>query len=136
MGQIISEFEIRYPDWVYFDESHTGEYPKDAPFEYSELEKIYPEASQACKEDESRLEIARKATADLQEGRAGYVALWQHFIDLSLMDIKTNLAPLNIDYDIWNGEACVAHLVPEITCLLYTSPSPRDGLLSRMPSSA
>ena len=27
----------------------------------------------------------------------------------------------------------VAHLYP---CLLYTSPSPRDGLLSRMPSSA
>ena len=24
----------------------------------------------------------------------------------------------------------------EIGCLLYTSPSPRDGLLSRMPSSA
>ena len=34
------------------------------------------------------------------------------------------------------------HLVKEgkrsaiISCLLYTSPSPRDGLLSRMPSSA
>ena len=26
--------------------------------------------------------------------------------------------------------------VPNICCLLYTSPSPRDGLLSRMPSSA
>ena len=25
---------------------------------------------------------------------------------------------------------------PESACLLYTSPSPRDGLLSRMPSSA
>ena len=25
---------------------------------------------------------------------------------------------------------------PSDTCLLYTSPSPRDGLLSRMPSSA
>ena len=24
----------------------------------------------------------------------------------------------------------------ELACLLYTSPSPRDGLLSRMPSSA
>ena len=24
----------------------------------------------------------------------------------------------------------------EVACLLYTSPSPRDGLLSRMPSSA
>ena len=29
-----------------------------------------------------------------------------------------------------------AHLTQYDTCLLYTSPSPRDGLLSRMPSSA
>ena len=27
-------------------------------------------------------------------------------------------------------------LAPSTPCLLYTSPSPRDGLLSRMPSSA
>ena len=27
-------------------------------------------------------------------------------------------------------------LLSIVTCLLYTSPSPRDGLLSRMPSSA
>ena len=26
--------------------------------------------------------------------------------------------------------------ISTLTCLLYTSPSPRDGLLSRMPSSA
>ena len=32
---------------------------------------------------------------------------------------------------------CVERFVEAIyTCLLYTSPSPRDGLLSRMPSSA
>ena len=29
-----------------------------------------------------------------------------------------------------------ADIADAITCLLYTSPSPRDGLLSRMPSSA
>ena len=29
-----------------------------------------------------------------------------------------------------------AHFIDVNTCLLYTSPSPRDGLLSRMPSSA
>ena len=29
-----------------------------------------------------------------------------------------------------------AAMVERILCLLYTSPSPRDGLLSRMPSSA
>ena len=33
---------------------------------------------------------------------------------------------------------CYAYRCPRCnnTCLLYTSPSPRDGLLSRMPSSA
>ena len=28
------------------------------------------------------------------------------------------------------------NLADDLSCLLYTSPSPRDGLLSRMPSSA
>ena len=32
------------------------------------------------------------------------------------------------------GQVQTMHSI--ITCLLYTSPSPRDGLLSRMPSSA
>ena len=30
----------------------------------------------------------------------------------------------------------IAELEQKLACLLYTSPSPRDGLLSRMPSSA
>ena len=30
----------------------------------------------------------------------------------------------------------IDEITEHITCLLYTSPSPRDGLLSRMPSSA
>ena len=34
-------------------------------------------------------------------------------------------------------EESALHWGPVVgTCLLYTSPSPRDGLLSRMPSSA
>ena len=33
------------------------------------------------------------------------------------------------------GETSPNNNIPN-TCLLYTSPSPRDGLLSRMPSSA
>ena len=33
-------------------------------------------------------------------------------------------------------QATVDRLAPLVGCLLYTSPSPRDGLLSRMPSSA
>ena len=34
-----------------------------------------------------------------------------------------------------NPFGTIFHPIP-IICLLYTSPSPRDGLLSRMPSSA
>ena len=33
-------------------------------------------------------------------------------------------------------EAAAAYMDDASNCLLYTSPSPRDGLLSRMPSSA
>ena len=36
-----------------------------------------------------------------------------------------------------NSKTAVAPAnAPNLSCLLYTSPSPRDGLLSRMPSSA
>jgi len=35
-----------------------------------------------------------------------------------------------------NNGAAILDLGARSTCLLYTSPSPRDGLLSRMPSSA
>ena len=43
----------------------------------------------------------------------------------------------------WRGRECLNLIASENaqspmvrSCLLYTSPSPRDGLLSRMPSSA
>ena len=47
-----------------------------------------------------------------------------------------------VSRDVGDAVAIAAHLasgerVLDVgTCLLYTSPSPRDGLLSRMPSSA
>ena len=44
-------------------------------------------------------------------------------------------APLQVVLSI--NKATITATVPGIySCLLYTSPSPRDGLLSRMPSSA
>ena len=41
--------------------------------------------------------------------------------------------PLESDSDLAPG---VSSIVNDVTCLLYTSPSPRDATLSRMPSSA
>ena len=37
---------------------------------------------------------------------------------------------------IWIDDHCYQLGLESSACLLYTSPSPRDGLLSRMPSSA
>ena len=56
----------------------------------------------------------------------------KHVGDRFSLEIKTKLQPhLNTELSGLyqsSGNFC--------TCLLYTSPSPRDGLLSRMPSSA
>lgn len=111
MGQIISELEIRYPGWPYFDPSFKGPYPDAPPFEYEELEKIYPEASQACKDDPERREIARKATSELQDGRPGYRALWGHFMTLSKEDMKKNFDSLDVHFELWKGEADVHDLI-------------------------
>ena len=54
----------------------------------------------------------------------------------------TNYDGLNPEYDFVGLEnyrktlSSEQLIEPFISCLLYTSPSPRDGLLSRMPSSA
>ena len=36
----------------------------------------------------------------------------------------------------WESRISKLKIIRTHSCLLYTSPSPRDGLLSRMPSSA
>ena len=52
-------------------------------------------------------------------------------------DVDTDfpVLPVMVDATIPSG-AAADQLPPSGACLLYTSPSPRDGLLSRMPSSA
>ena len=56
--------------------------------------------------------------------------------ELSLDPVDSNLVDaLDQMVDALQAEDAQARTVL-LTCLLYTSPSPRDGLLSRMPSSA
>ena len=83
MGQLISEIQHRGIAPVYFDPGHKGPYPEQSPVTMDDLEEIYPAASAACKADPARLDEARAATAELQAGRAGYRALWQHFVNVS-----------------------------------------------------
>lgn len=112
MGLIIEQLRVEQPDLVYFDESYEGEYPSEAPFTISELEKIYPTASARSKEDEEFKEKAHMATLELQKGKKAYRALWKHILNVSIADLKNNYKNLNVDFDVWKGESDAEPYIP------------------------
>ena len=84
MGLVIVGLKERYPDWVYFDESYEGEYPEEAPFTISELEKIYPASSARSKTDAEYKAKAMEATYKYQQGVRGYWALGMKIREVSI----------------------------------------------------
>lgn len=114
MGHLISELEIEDPDLPYFDEDKISDYPDESPVTMDDLARLYPQASNAAKNDDARMERSRQATAELQAGRAGYMALLNHFIDVSVAALKIGYGNLGVEFDLWNGEACVDHLIPDM----------------------
>ena len=105
MGLIISELYREQPSLCYFDENYTGEYPSESPVTIDDLSRLYPQASARSKEDEEFRAAAMQATKELQNGRAGYVALWRKFLEVSVADLKRSYARLGVDFDKWLGES-------------------------------
>ncbi len=105
MGQLITEIKARGTAPLYFDADYGGPYPELSPVTMEDLEEFYPAASAACKTDPKRLEEARLATAELQAGRPGYRALWQHFVNVSEQGLTREFASLGVRFDEWKGEA-------------------------------
>ena len=114
MGLIITELKHRQPELVYFDDSYTGDYPAEAPFTISELEEIYPCASGKSKEDEAYRQEALEATHLLQQGKPGYMALWNHIMNVSVTDLKRNYANLNVSFDLWKKESDAQPYIPDM----------------------
>lgn len=114
MGLIITELRERKPELSYFDESYEGDYPKEAPFTISELEEIYPAASARSKEDEAYREKALTATHELQQGRRGYMALWNHIMNVSVSDLKANYKKLDVEFDLWKKESDAQPYIPDM----------------------
>ncbi len=112
MGLIIAELCERQPELCYFDPSYTGKYPEQPPFTISELEEIYPAAAAKKKEDEIFAEKAHTATYELQNGRRGYRALWQHIMRLSLADMRKIYDNLNVSFEAWLGESDADPYIP------------------------
>lgn len=105
MGMLIAEIERRKPDLPYFDAEFGGPYPEHSPVDMDDLGEIYPAASQRSNVDPDFKEAARKATKELQAGRPGYRALWQHIVDISIDALKEDFDRLGVTFDLWLGES-------------------------------
>lgn len=112
MGLIIAELQCRQPGLPYFDPDYTGEYPAEPPFTLSELEEIYPTASAKKKEDEAFAQRAHIATYELQRGRRGYRAIWQHIMNISLADLRRIYDNLDVHFEKWLGESDANPYIP------------------------
>ena len=114
MGLVITELKKRNPELPYFDDQFEGEYPEESPFTITELEEIYPTASAYAKEHEDYKEEALQATFLLQNGHRGYTAIWKHIMNVSVADLKKNYGALNVEFDLWKGEADAQPYIPEM----------------------
>ena len=114
MGLVITELKKRKPELPYFDDQFEGEYPEESPFTITELEEIYPTASAYAKEHEDYKEEALQATFLLQNGHRGYTAIWKHIMNVSVADLKKNYGALNVEFDLWKGEADAQPYIPEM----------------------
>lgn len=114
IGLVITELKQRQPDLPYFDDSFKGEYPQEAPFTMDDLEEIYPYASGYSKEHEEYKLEAQQATADLQAGRPGYLALWKHILHVTIPDLKKIYDSLNVEFDLWKKESDAQPYIPDM----------------------
>ena len=92
---------------------------------------------------EAIMQVGKERTVEARASQTKIDRLADETRDL-LADYKTVMKQVEglrvynarLDRQIANQERRISDIDQSISCLLYTSPSPRDGLLSRMPSSA
>ena len=75
------------------------------------LDRLYPLAAARAKEDEEYRDRARKATAELQAGKRGYIRLWRRFVEVSRTALEREYHALDVDFDLWKGESDVEQLI-------------------------
>ena len=81
------------------------------------LDRIYPEMSKLCKEDESIKEECATITKDLQDGNPEYRKLWKKILEVSVADIKKNYDFLGANFDYWYGESDSYDYLEELTII-------------------
>ena len=116
LGLVVLEIKKRYPELPYFDQAYTGDFSEvEPPITNSDLEEIYPYASNKSKEDENYLEEAREITFKIQNHERGYYDLWKKVVEISKKDIKQVYDMLNVNFELWLGESDAAEYLDELT---------------------
>ncbi len=105
MGMVIEEVRLQNPTLPYFSSTPQATYPTESPVTMEDLDTLYPKASQRAKEDPLVMQAARLATVELQRGHPGYRALWRHFVDVSVAELKKDYDALEVYFDLWYGES-------------------------------
>lgn len=121
MGMLICELQREQPDLPYFDPNFTGPYPKESPVTIRDLERLYPIVSKKCKEDPDLQAQAVQATHELQSGRPGYRALWQHFRDVTVADQNADFEKIGVRFDLILGESFFEDKMPQMVDRLKAS---------------
>jgi arginyl-tRNA synthetase len=114
MGMLICELKRRQPSLLYFDATYSGEYPSASPVTLADLEEMYPTASKRYGEDEEFKAEVLRATDELQSGRRGYKALWQHYVNVTVSDLMRDYERLGIHFDMWCGESFYEDRMPSL----------------------
>lgn len=118
IGLVIAELNERYPDWKCFSEDFNADTDTVEPLSAELLCEVYPFASKKSKENEDFKAKAHTATFELQNGRAGYIALWKEILRVSIADLKDNYSKLDVDFDYWYGESDADKYIPELMKIL------------------
>jgi arginyl-tRNA synthetase len=127
MGMLICAVEDISPDLPYFNSGFSGPYPSESPVTIDELERIYPEANGTCKSDPAAMARAQRATVELQNGRPGYVALWKHFVAVSVKRLTADFDKLGVTFDHWYGESFYQHRMETLVKKLRSSNAVRES---------
>jgi len=114
MGLVIAELSERCPQWRCFAEDFDPEKDTVPALNAAELNEIYPFASKRSKSDEAFSQKAHICTYELQNGRAGYYALWKEILRASIADMKQNYEKLGVDFDLWYGESDADRYIPRL----------------------
>ena len=120
MGMVIAWIKRIHPDWPFFQDNFNPDMDLSKyTFDAAELNTFYPAASALAKQDENFMNDVHIITAELQRGHAGYNALYNVFMPISLKSMHDTIEKLNIlPFDNDLGEKNAALYVKDVEKIL------------------